>query len=137
MAARKASVRFVPKEMKTFSSKDEVGTFDQAMRRGSSAVDLQTKRSKEKSELIKNPEVKAQLMSFIFGGDVENPLEDISSKFEKKNTDLKNKKYSKIGVTSLFSAELTILDTDILDSRVHDIRDDKDPQGIEDTHITQ
>lgn len=77
--------------------RDEVRTLDASSKRGSSAVNIDQQKSSERKNMMKNPEVKEQLMDFLFGAG-ENPLQDVTNKYSKKSETLDKKEYKNVGI---------------------------------------
>lgn len=91
-------------KMKTHKAKenqrgirDEVRTLDASIKRGTSSVNIEQQKVNERKTMMKDPAVKEQLLEFLFGGG-ENPLQEVTEKYEKKSDTLSKKEYKNIGI---------------------------------------
>ena len=124
--------RITPKANLNSKNRDEVGTFDSALKRGHSRVYIDECKSKERNLEFKNPEFKEKMMDFIFGNTDENPMDEINKKFKSKSDNLDKKKYSKVGVVSFYEdKDLDIMKHLELDESVHNIEDIEDTEELE------
>lgn len=73
--------------------RDEVSVLDTAARRGISMVYINEESKKLKKEALKDPDVRKALSDFIFGGNEENPLQNITDKINAKVNAIADKKY--------------------------------------------
>lgn len=80
--------------------RDEVRTLDASTKRGSSSVNIEQQKVNERKTMMKDPAVKEQLLGFLFGNE-ENPLQDITSKYNKKIDELNRREYKNISIVGI------------------------------------